>query len=714
LPWFKSFLAIALLVLGQARPARPLEAARAETEDPYLWLEAVDGPRARAWVQACNTETAGELERQAGFRTLEADLLRILDDRRGLPFPSSRRGKWFYNLWRDADHPRGVWRRTSLEQYREPEPAWETVLDLDALVRAEGRSWVFRDAIFLRPDCRRCLLVLAPGGTDATVAREFDLEAKAFVPDGFQLPLGKSTVEWRDQDTLLVAAAGPGSRTDSGNARSVRLWRRGEPLAGARILFEGRASDVAVFARHDPTPGFQRETVTREMTYYTRETSLLGRDGSLRRIDAPADADLGFHREWLTLQLRSPWTVAGATYPAGALLAARLDDYLAGKRDLHELFRPTGACFLQSSHWTRNCLVLNLLEDVKNRLVVLTPGKGRWTRETVAGVPAMGTLSVYAVDSLDSDDYFLTATGFLTPETLFIGAPGRAPDRLKSAPAQFDATGLRVEQHFALSRDGTRVPYFQVARTGLVLDHSHPTLLTGYGGFEVSELPRYDPVAGHAWLARGGVLAVANIRGGGEYGPRWHQAAVGRNRPRALEDFTAVAQDLVARGVTAPRHLGVKGGSNGGLLVGNMLTQHPDLVHAVVCQAPLLDMKRYSHLLAGASWLDEYGDPDRAEDWEYLKTFSPYQNLEPGIAYPATLLMASSADDRVHPAHARKMCARMKALGCDVRFFESTEGGHGAGADHRQEARFWALAFTFLERQLNGTAPPAGTNRPAG
>jgi prolyl oligopeptidase len=469
-----------------------------------------------------------------------------------------------------------------------------------------------------------------------------------------------------------------------------------------------------VFARHDPTPGFQRETVTRAMTYYTRETSLLERDGSLRRIDAPADADLGFHREWLTLQLRSPWTVAGATYPAGALLAARLDDYLTGKRDLHVLFRPTGACFLKSCHWTRNCLVLDLLEDVKNRLVVLTPGKGGWARETVAGVPAMGTLSVYAVDSLESDDYFLTATGFLTPETLFIGTPGRAPDRLRSAPAQFDASGLRVEQHFALSKDGTRVPYFQVARAGLVLDHSHPTLLTGYGGFEVSELPRYDPVAGRAWLARGGVLAVANIRGGGEYGPRWHQAAVGRNRPRALEDFAAVAQDLVARGVTAPRHLGVRGGSNGGLLVGNMLTQHPDLVHAVVCQAPLLDMKRYSHLLAGASWLDEYGDPDRAEDWEYLKAFSPYQNLEPGRAYPATLLMASSADDRVHPAHARKMCARMKALGCDVRFFESTEGGHGAGADHRQEARFWALAFTFLERQLDGTTPPAGTTRPAG
>lgn len=702
MPWFKPFLAIALLVLGQAGPLQALEAAKGEPEDPYLWLEEVDGLRAQAWVQASNAETSGDLEGQAGFKVLESDLLRILDDRRGIPFPSSRRGRWFYNLWKDAAHPRGVWRRATLEQYRESEPAWETVLDLDALGKAEKRGWVFRGATFLRPDCRRCLLALSPGGTDATVVREFDLEAKAFVPGGFQLPLGKSRVEWRDQDTLLVApACATSSCTDSGNARTVRLWRRGAPLAQATVLFEGRFSDVAVSARHDPTPGFQRETITRDLTFYSSETSMLDGNGTLRRIDAPADAGLGFHREWLTIQLRSPWTVAGATYPAGSLLAAHLDDYLAGKRNLELLFRPTSACSLQSSHWTRNRLVLNLLEDVQNRLVVLTPGKGEWTREAVTGVPSMGTISVYAVDSLETDDYFLTATGFLTPETLFIGGPGRALERLKSAPAHFDATGLRVEQHFATSKDGTRVPYFQVARTDLVLDHSHPTLLTGYGGFEVSELPRYDAISGHAWLGRGGVLAVANIRGGGEYGPQWHQAALKRNRPRALEDFAAVAQDLVARGVTSPKHLGIRGGSNGGLLVGNMITQHPDLVNAVVCQVPLLDMKRYSHLLAGASWMDEYGNPDRAEEWEYMKAFSPYQNLKPGMAYPATLFMTSSADDRVHPAHARKMCARMKAMGYDVQFFENTEGGHGQGADHRQEARFWALAFTFLEHRLN-------------
>jgi prolyl oligopeptidase len=687
------------LLLGTALLAAP---AQAPEDDPYLWLEEVSGTRALAWVQDRNAETARDLEAGRDYRTLETDLRRILDGQGGIPFPSSRRGRWFYHLRKDAEHPRGLWRRTTLEEYRKPEPAWETVLDLDALGRAEGCGWVYRGATFLRPDCRRCLLALSPGGSDAAVVREFDLETRTFVAGGFQLPLGKSKVDWMDPDTLLVAAdCGPGTRTDSGHARTVRAWRRGTPLAQARVLFEGCSTDLGVSARHDPTPGFERDLLTRDLTFYTSETFLLGRDGSPRRLEIPADADAGFHREWLTLQLRSPWTVGGATYPAGALLGTRLEDFLAGKRNLAVLFRPSPACSLRSSHWTRNRLILNLLEDVKSRLEVLTPGPGEWVREAVPGAPSIGTLSVYAVDGLESDDFFLTATGFLTPETLFYGAPGRSLESLKSAPVHFDASGLRVEQHFATSPDGTRIPYFQVSRADLALDGSHPTLLTGYGGFEVSELPSYNGVAGRAWLSRGGVLAVANIRGGGEYGPGWHQAALKRNRTRALEDFAAVARSLVARKVTSPRHLGVAGNSNGGLLAGNMLTQHPDLVNAVVCQVPLLDMKRYSHLLAGASWLDEYGDPDRAEDWAYLSAYSPYQNVQAGRTYPAALFMTSTADDRVHPGHARKMCARMQALGYDARFFENTEGGHGQGADSRQAARFWALTYTFLARRLD-------------
>jgi prolyl oligopeptidase len=377
---------------------------------------------------------------------------------------------------------------------------------------------------------------------------------------------------------------------------------------------------------------------------------------------------------------------------------------MAGRGPVTVLFRPTARRSLESWSWTRGHLILNLLDDVKSRLWVLTPGPGAWKREPLQGAPALGTASARGVDPLESDDFFLTVTGFLTPESLCLGRPGEVPELLKSAPAFFDASGLEVSQHFTASLDGTRIPYFQVAPKGLELDGSHPTLLTGYGGFEVSLLPCYSGVLGHAWLARGGVYVVANIRGGGEYGPRWHQAALKQDRPRALEDFAAVARALVARRVTSVPHLGIEGGSNGGLLVGNMLVRHPDLFGAVVCQVPLLDMRRYSRLLAGASWIAEYGDPDLPEDWAFLKDLSPYENLRPGVAYPPVLFMTTTRDDRVHPAHARKMMAKMKAMGCPARYFENTEGGHGAGADNRQTARFWAICYAFLERVLASVA----------
>jgi len=414
----------------------------------------------------------------------------------------------------------------------------------------------------------------------------------------------------------------------------------------------------------------------------------------------PLDAMTSVHREWLSIKLRTPWTVAGRTCPAGALLVTRFDDFMAGKRELTVLFEPTPTTSLESAQWTLNHLILNVMDDVKSRLSVLTPGPAGWTREPLLGAPAFGTVQIHPVDAETSDAYFLTATDYLTPDTLSLGTPGSMPEKLKALPAFFDASGLEITQHFTPSKDGTRIPYFQVSREGLVLDGTAPTLLTGYGGFEVSELPRYSGVLGRAWLARGGVLALANIRGGGEYGPRWHQAALKANRPRAYEDFAAVAQDLAARKVTSPKHLGISGGSNGGLLVGNMLTMYPGLLGAVVCQVPLLDMKRYSHLLAGASWMEEYGDPDKPEEWAFLKTFSPYQNVKPGEKYPPTLFMTTTRDDRVHPAHARKMFAKMKAMGYDVTYFENIEGGHGAGADNRQSAHFWALAYTFLGTKL--------------
>lgn len=682
-------------------PPPPATAAPADPDqDLYLWLEDLDGAEVMDWVQARNAETAAELETGAGYRELEDGIRAILDSPAKLPY-IHKAGEFFYNFWRDAQHPRGLWRRTTLEQYRKAGTAWDVVLDLDALGQAEGVGWVFQGAQFLWPGCRRCLVKLSPGGSDAHEVREFDLDARTFVPDGFRLPLAKTSVGWIDRDTLFVATDfGPGSRTASGYPRIVRVWRRGAPLDQARTVFEARAEDMAVEAVHDPTPGFERDLVLCRPTFFTQALYRLNPDHSLERVPVPDDAETDLHRQWLLVRLRSPWTVGARRYPAGALLAGEFDEVMAGRPAFTVLFRPTARRSLEGWSWTLNHLILNVLDDVKNRLTLLTPAGTGWRRRPLRGAPRMGTVTAQGVDARESDAYFMNATGFLTPDSLFMGQAGREPERLKAAPEWFEAGPLEIQQHFVHSQDGTRVPYFQVSRKGLAPDGTHPVLLTGYGGFEVSMLPYYSGILGQAWLARGGVYVLANIRGGGEYGPRWHQAALRENRPRAFEDFAAVARDLVARGITTARRLGIQGGSNGGLLVGNMLVRHPDLVGAVVCQVPLLDMKRYAQLLAGASWVAEYGDPERPEDWAFLQHLSPFRNLAPGAAYPPVLLMTTTRDDRVHPAHARKMMARMRDLGCDVRYFENIEGGHGAGGDNRQAAHYWALQYAFLWRTL--------------
>nr|WP_316414856.1 prolyl oligopeptidase family serine peptidase [Mesoterricola silvestris] len=667
-------------------------------EDAYLWLEDITGSKSLDWVRAANAVTAKELEGTKEYKALEDDLLAILDSKAKIPY-ITRSGAHYYNFWKDAAHPRGLWRRTTLEEYRKAEPAWETVLDIDALGKAENQGWVFHGAQFLHPGFRRCLVSLSPGGSDAAVVREFDVETRTFVEGGFSLPLAKSQVSWIDQDTLFVGTDfGKGSMTTSGYPRVAKVWKRGTPLAQAKVVFEGLDTDMEAVAYHDPTPGFERDFLYRKPSFFTGEYYLLATDGTRRKVELPLDAEPSLHREWLTVKLRTAWAVGGRTYAGGSLLAVKFDEFMAGKRDFAVLFEPSATTSLEDATWTKNLLILNVMDDVKNRLTVLTPGT--WKAVPLQGAPAMGATSVYAVDDEASDDYFMTTRDFLTPDSFFLGTPGAAPALLKSLPAFFDASGLEVTQHFTPSKDGTRIPYFQVSRKGLKLDGANPTLLDGYGGFEVSSLPYYSGALGRAWLDRGGVFVLANIRGGGEYGPRWHQAALKANRPRAYEDFAAVARDLAARKVTSPKRLGIMGGSNGGLLVGNMLVMYPELLGAVVCQVPLLDMKRYSHLLAGASWMEEYGDPDKPGEWAYLKTFSPYQNVKAGRRYPPTFFMTTTRDDRVHPAHARKMFAKMRDMGYDVRYFENIEGGHGAGADNRQTAHFWALTYTFLERTL--------------
>jgi len=696
-----SRLVHACLAAGLAAAAVSGHAQEQNTvaNDPHAWLEDVEGQKQLDWVRAQNAKAEAEIASTPAFKELEASILAILDSDAKIP-GVQKIGPYYYNFWKDKQHERGLWRRTTLEEYRKPQPRWETVLDLDALNKAEGKNWVWHGADCRKPDYTRCLIALSRGGADADETREFDLTTKTFLKDGFYRPEAKGGLGWKDADTVYVFTDfGEGSMTTSGYPRVVKEWKRGTPLSAATVVYEGKPDDMYIAAFHDDTPGFERDFVSRTLAFYNDELFLRGADGKLTRIDVPNSVNKGAFREWLTLELREPWTVGGKTYKAGSLLVARFDDFMAGKREFDVLFEPTDRTSLASFTFTRHHLVLNVLEDVKNRLSVLTPGEGGWKKSEFVGAPAFGTLGVSAVDADESDAVWLTATDYLTPTTLSLAEIGKQPEQLKTMPAFFDGSKDVIEQHFATSKDGTKVPYFVVRPKDLKLDGNTPTLLYGYGGFEVSLTPAYSGAVGKGWLEKGGVYVVANIRGGGEYGPRWHQAALKANRHKAYEDFAAVAQDLVARKITSARRLGTQGGSNGGLLMGNMLTQYPELFGAVVVQVPLLDMKRYSHLLAGASWMAEYGNPDTA-DWDYIKTFSPYHLFDPAKTYPPTLFTTSTRDDRVHPGHARKMMARMLEAGKDVRYYENIEGGHGGAANNAQAAHMSALAYTFLWRQL--------------
>jgi prolyl oligopeptidase len=666
-------------------------------DDPYLWLEDVTGPAALDWVRARNAETVAELSGGARFRELRAEIRQVLDADDRIPLVR-RRGGRLYNFWQDAEHPRGLWRRTTLEEYRRARPEWEVLLDIDALAAQEDENWVWQGATALRPGGYRLALVqLSRGGADAGVVREFDVAERRFVAGGFELAEAKTDVGWIDADQIYVGTDfGPGSLTSSGYPRVLKQWRRGTPLAEATAVYEGQPEDVSVHAFHDPTEGFERDFVVRRTDFWRSAWYLRSGEGGLVRVEAPEDAGVDVHREWLVIRTRSPWTIGGRGYPAGALLAARFEAFLAGDRELIVLFEPDAHTSLAYHAWTRNHLILNMLRDVRCELAVLSPGEG-WSRSGLPGVPSFEQSDIVSTDPHDSDEYMLVSSGFTQPDTLRRAEIGGEPEVLKQAPAFFDATGLIVRQFFATSADGTKVPYFVVGHDAAA---SGPTLLTGYGGFEVSLTPSYSGVIGRGWLARGGTYVVANLRGGGEYGPRWHQSAVKEHRHRVYEDFAAVAMDLVSRGITTRDRLGIEGGSNGGLLMGVMLTRYPRLFGAIVGQVPLLDMRRYHELLAGASWMAEYGDPRVRADWEYLRPFSPYQNVSAGQEYPPVLFITSTRDDRVHPGHARKMVARLRETGHDVGYYENIEGGHGAAADNEQRAFKWALVLEFLWQKL--------------
>lgn len=675
------------------------ESTSAAPDDPYLWLEDVTGDRALSWVKQQNEVSTGELEASPHFEKIRSRLLSIMDSRERIPFVS-KHGKFYYNFWRDENNPRGVLRRTTLEEYKKAEPKWETVLDLDKLAEAEKENWVWKGYDVLFPSYDLALVSLSRGGADATVVREFSLVEKDFVKDGFFLKEAKSDVAWRNRDTLYVGTDfGPGSLTDSGYPRIVKEWKRGTPLGEAETIFEGKPEDVSVSAAVVHDHGLVYEFIHRGVTFFTSEQRVRRGDEWVK-IEKPDDATSGTYGEYMVLRLRSDWTVGGKTYDAGSLLACKFDEHLAGKREYEVLFQPNPRKSLAGTAETKNFLILNELENVRHRLYVLEVKDGKWSRMPFEA-PAFGTVGVYGIDPHESDDYFMTVANFLTPSSLFYGKVGTdTREKLKSLPGFFNAEGLAISQHEATSRDGTKIPYFQVSRESIKLDGSNPTLLYGYGGFEISMLPSYNAGVGSAWLERGNVYVLANIRGGGEFGPTWHEAARKGNRQLAYDDFIAIAEDLIVRKVTSPRHLGIQGGSNGGLLMGAMLTQRPDLFGAVVCQVPLLDMRRFNRLLAGASWMAEYGNPDVPEEWAFIRKYSPYHNVTKDKKYPRVLFTTSTRDDRVHPGHARKMVARMKEQGHDILYYENIEGGHGGAANNKQAAYMSALAYTFLINQL--------------
>lgn len=673
--------------------------------DPFEWLEDTLGERALAWVRERNALSEAELTAHPEFSAMRAHLLSVLNAQDRIPMVS-RRGSWFYNFWRDEDHKRGLWRRTTWDEYRKPEPQWETVLDLDALAQAEGENWVWAGARSLGPDYRLYLVSLSRGGADAKVVREFDSVTKQFVNNGFELAEAKSSMGWIDANTVYVATDfGPGSMTTSGYPRVIKRWRRGTPLSEAITVFEGEPQDVSVSVSVDKTPGFERTTFTRSLDFYNHKSFLLQGD-SLVPLDIPSDASPSFMRETLFLGLRSDLTVGDKTFPSGSLLHTNAESYLRGERQWQALFTPTATRTLVGCTATRDHVLLSIIDNVAGKLEQWHKQGDQFTGVEIEA-PFPGTLGVSGLhDPRLSDDefaesYWLSYTDFLTPDSLYL-ASTKHPQRelIKARGSLFDGAGMRAEQRWATSQDGTRVPYFVVWPPNAKADGLNPTLLYGYGGFEVSMQPWYSGGFGRCWFQRGGVLVVANIRGGGEYGPTWHQAAVKPNKQRSYDDFIAVAQDLIAQKITSPPHLGIMGGSNGGLLVGAAFTQRPDLFNAVVCQVPLLDMRRYHKLLAGASWMAEYGDPDVPEEWTYISRYSPYQNVRADVAYPRVLFTTSTRDDRVHPAHARKMAALMLSLKHDVLYYENIEGGHGGAADNEQRAHLQALEFTYLWQQL--------------
>ena len=672
----------------------------APDDDPWLWLEEIEGRQALDFVARQNQLTLAAF----GGRAYEHDrdiLAAIYDRPDNIPYVS-RRGDDLHNLWKDATNPRGLWRRTTMAEFRKPHPAWETMLDIDKLAASEGEDWLL-SSIVTMPGSARAILGLSRGGSDAVTLREFDLATKSFVAGGFTLPEAKGGADWLDDDTLLLSSAhGEGMATTSGYARTVRLWRRGQAIEQATVLFEASASDMAAYCHVDRMTANRTIWFGRMLDFFNYSVSIGDETGPTSKIDLPTNIELQAHGDWLAIKPRADWSAAGRTYKADAVLGISLSALLAGNREFTVLFEPAPRRAVQDFFWVAGRLVLSILDELRPRFEICTPSANGWSHEALPGLPQIGVVDVWPLDRHPSEsngDLLANVQDPLTPPSLLLLERGVAsPTVLKQAPRTFTADGLVVTQHEAISMDGERIPYVQTGPAKETGDA--PVYMSAYGGFNVSVKPYYNASLGKLWLERGGTTVQANLRGGGEFGTRWHDAGRYAGKKLSHDDFAAVAADLVRRGVTKAKRIAAQGGSNGGILITNMLVRYPERFGALFCTIPLIDMRRYTKLLAGASWIAEYGDPDKPEEWEWLKTYSAYHNVKAGQTYPPILIATTRRDDRVHPGHARKMAAKLQTMGYEAWFYEPEAGGHGYGKDNRERAGFEVIGFRFLKEKI--------------